>query len=131
VADLQGTVNLTFLSGGVWPGLRRAAGTLLDANAYGSVAALAGPIAFVSIPYLGIRHARVAQAVALALNWAGRGCPAHAPQWCAACLERCCWCMSSFAPGGATTARENARHCWRALPSWCCSWRSAQARSAR
>ncbi len=71
VAIYQGTVNMAFLSGGIWPGLRRAAGTLLDANAYGSVAALAGPIAFVSIPYLRFRHARVAQAAVLALNWAG------------------------------------------------------------
>jgi O-antigen ligase/polysaccharide polymerase Wzy-like membrane protein len=71
VAIYQGTVNMAFLSGGIWPGLRRAAGTLLDANAYGSVAALAGPIAFVSIPYLRIRHTRVAQAAVLALNWAG------------------------------------------------------------
>ena len=71
VAIYQGTVNMAFLSGGIWPGLRRAAGTLLDANAYGSVAALAGPIAFVSIPYLRIRHTRAAQAAVLALNWAG------------------------------------------------------------
>ena len=71
VAIYQGTVNIAFLSGGVWPGLRRAAGTLLDANAYGTVAAFAGPIAFVSIPHLGWRHARAAQAAALAVNWAG------------------------------------------------------------
>ena len=71
VAIYQGTVNIAFLSGGVWPGLRRAAGTLLDANAYGTVAAFAGPIAFVSIPHLGWRHARPAQAAALAINWAG------------------------------------------------------------
>ncbi len=71
VAVYQGTVNMAFLSGGVWPGLLRAAGTLLDANAYGAVAALAGPIAFVSIPYLGIRQPRFAQAAALALNWGG------------------------------------------------------------
>ena len=71
VAIYQGTVNMAFLSGGIWPGLRRAAGMLLDANAYGSVAALAGPIAFVSIPYLRIRHTRAAQAAVLALNWAG------------------------------------------------------------
>jgi len=71
VAIYQGTVNMAFLSGGIWPGLRRAAGTLLDANAYGSVAAVAGPIAFVSIPYLRIRHTRAAQAAVLALNWAG------------------------------------------------------------
>ena len=71
VAIYQGTVNIAFLSGGVWPGLRRAAGTLLDANAYGTVAAFAGPIAFVSIPYLRWRHTRAAQAAALAINWAG------------------------------------------------------------
>ena len=71
VAIYQGTVNMAFLSGGIWPGLRRAAGTLLDANAYGTVAALAGPIAFVSIPSLRIRHTRLAQAAALALNWGG------------------------------------------------------------
>ena len=71
VAIYQGTVNIAFLSGGPWPALRRAAGTLLDANAYGTVAALAGPLAFVSIPFLPIRHPRAAQAAALALNWAG------------------------------------------------------------
>ena len=71
VAIYQGTVDIAFLSGGVWPGLRRAAGTLLDANAYGTVAAFAGPIAFVSIPHLGWRHPRPAQAAALAINWAG------------------------------------------------------------
>jgi len=71
VAIYQGTVNIAFLSGGVWPGLRRAAGTLLDANAYGIVAAFAGPLAFVSIPSLRLRHTRTAQAAALAVNWAG------------------------------------------------------------
>ncbi|HEY3159824.1 MAG TPA: O-antigen ligase family protein [Vicinamibacterales bacterium] len=71
VAIYQGTVDIAFLSGGVWPGLRRAAGTLLDANAYGTVAAFAGPIAFVSIPHLHWRHTRSAQAAALAINWAG------------------------------------------------------------
>jgi O-antigen ligase len=71
VAIYQGTIDIAFLSGGVWPGLRRAAGTLLDANAYGTVAAFAGPLAFVSIPYLRRRHTRSAQAAALAINWAG------------------------------------------------------------
>ena len=71
VAIYQGTVDIAFLSGGVWPGLRRAAGTLLDANAYGTLAAFAGPLAFVSIPSLRIRHMRSAQAGALAINWAG------------------------------------------------------------
>jgi hypothetical protein len=71
VAIYQGTVNMGFLSGGPWPGLRRAAGTLLDANAYGATAAIGGPLAFVCVPYLPIRYQRPAQAVALALNWAG------------------------------------------------------------
>jgi hypothetical protein len=85
VAIYQGTVDVGFLSGGPWPGLRRAAGTLLDANAYGTIAAFAGPIAFVSIRSLR-RGAdpsayakasadrsgpRSAQAAALAINWAG------------------------------------------------------------
>lgn len=71
VAIYQGTVNIAFLSGLIWPDLRRAAGTLLDANAYGMVAALAGPMAFVSMPHLNWRHTRFAQAAALAVNWGG------------------------------------------------------------
>ena len=71
VAIYQGTVNMAFLNAGPWIGLRRAAGTLLDANAYGAIAALAGPLAFVSIPYLRLRHPRQLQATALAVNWAG------------------------------------------------------------
>jgi hypothetical protein len=71
VAIYQGTVNIGFLSGGVWPDLRRAAGTLLDANAYGAIAALAGPLAFVAIPALRPRHVRIWQSAALAINWAG------------------------------------------------------------
>src|SRR5712691_9666075 len=71
VAIYQGTVNMAFLNAGPWIGLRRAAGTLLDANAYGAIAALAGPLAFVSIPYLRPRHPRQLQAAALAINWAG------------------------------------------------------------
>jgi hypothetical protein len=71
VGVYQGTVNMAFLSGGIWPGLHRAAGTLLDANAYGSLAAIAGPLAFVSLPYLTQRHTRAMQAAVLGVNWAG------------------------------------------------------------
>jgi len=71
VAVYQGLVDISFLSGGPWPGLQRAAGTLLDANAYGAIAALAGPVAFVSIPHLRIRHTRITQGAVLAINWAG------------------------------------------------------------
>src|SRR5439155_26981441 len=71
IAIYQGTINMAFLSSEPWIGLRRAAGTLLDANAYGAVAAVAAPLAFVSIPYLRIRHVPAAQAAALAVNWTG------------------------------------------------------------
>ena len=71
VAIVQGTMAMSFLNAEPWIGLRRAAGTMLDANAYGAVAAMAGPLAFVSLPQLRIRHLRVWQASALAINWAG------------------------------------------------------------
>jgi hypothetical protein len=71
VAIVQGTIAMSFLNAEPWIGLRRAAGTMLDANAYGAVAAVAGPLAFVSIPRLLNRHVRALQASALAINWAG------------------------------------------------------------
>ena len=71
IALYQGTIDFTFLSGGPWPGMLRATGTFLDANAYGTMAAIAGPLAFVSIPHLRLRCGRVAQTAVLALNWAG------------------------------------------------------------
>jgi len=70
-AIVQGTIAMSFLNAEPWIGLRRAAGTMLDANAYGAVAAVAGPLAFVSIPRLLHRHVRPLQASALAINWAG------------------------------------------------------------
>jgi len=71
VAVIQGTVAMAFLNEEPWIGLRRAAGTMLDANAYGAVAAVAAPLAFVSLPQLWKRHVRPMQAAVLALNWAG------------------------------------------------------------
>jgi O-antigen ligase len=71
VAVYQGVVDVAFLSGGVWPELHRATGTLLDANAYGTLAAIAGPLAFVSIPRLRLSYERTVQVGVLALNWAG------------------------------------------------------------
>ena len=71
VAIVQGTIAMSFLNAEPWIGLRRAAGTMLDANAYGAVAAVAGPLAFVSLPQLLNRHIRTLQASALAINWAG------------------------------------------------------------
>jgi hypothetical protein len=71
VAIVQGTVDMSFLNAEPWISLRRAAGTMLDANAYGAVAAVAAPLAFVSLPQLWRRHVRTAQGAALAVNWAG------------------------------------------------------------
>jgi hypothetical protein len=70
-AIIQGTMAMSFLNVEPWIDLRRAAGTMLDANAYGAVAAVAGPLAFVSLPRLVNRHVRALQAAALAINWAG------------------------------------------------------------
>jgi O-antigen ligase/polysaccharide polymerase Wzy-like membrane protein len=70
-AIVQGTIAMSFLNAEPWIGLRRAAGTMLDANAYGAVAAVAGPLAFVSLRQLGSRHVRALRAPALAINWAG------------------------------------------------------------
>src|SRR3954452_12200946 len=49
VAVYQGAVDLSFLSTANWIAQRRATGTLLDANAYGMCAILAGPMAFVAL----------------------------------------------------------------------------------
>jgi O-Antigen ligase len=70
-AIVQGTIAMSFLNAEPWIGLRRAAGTMLDANGYGAVAAVAGPLAFVSIPRFLTRQVRAWQASALAINWAG------------------------------------------------------------
>jgi len=45
VAIYQGWIDLTFLSTAFWANERRATGTLLDANGYGMLAALAAPVA--------------------------------------------------------------------------------------
>ena len=45
IAIYQGAIDLQFLSTPFWANERRAAGTLLDANGYGMLAALAGPVA--------------------------------------------------------------------------------------
>ena len=47
VGAYQGFVDITFLSGHVWPSMNRATGTFMDANAFGTIAALMGPAAVV------------------------------------------------------------------------------------
>ena len=61
VAIYQGAVDLSFLNTANWIAQRRATGTLLDANAYGMCAVLAGPIAFVAM-----RAARLKQGTTIA-----------------------------------------------------------------
>jgi O-Antigen ligase len=57
VAVYQGTIDLGVLSTPFWANLARATGTLLDANAFGMCAALAGPLAYLALRDL---HGRVA-----------------------------------------------------------------------
>ncbi len=71
VAVVQGAIDIDVLSTPVWASLRRATGTMLDANAYGATAAIAGPAAL-ALLWTGSRpwHRPAALAV-LAVNWAG------------------------------------------------------------
>ncbi len=70
VAVLQGVVDLTFLSTPFWARMGRAAGTLLDANSYGHIAALAGPIAFLAARSIWPRRLSIAWLL-LTVNWVG------------------------------------------------------------
>jgi hypothetical protein len=70
VALYQGTVDLEFLSSSAWASLDRATGLMLDANAYGMVAALAAPLAGVAACSLQPR-VRWYAAVGFAINWGG------------------------------------------------------------
>jgi len=70
VALVQGTIDITFLNTPFWIDERRAAGTMLDANAYGMAAALAGPVGFLALR--GERRwAAVAAVAVLVANWSG------------------------------------------------------------
>jgi hypothetical protein len=70
VAIVQGTVNLGLLNPEFWAALRRATGTMLDANAYGLCAALAAPIGFLGMRALA-PHAPAAAVMVFAINVAG------------------------------------------------------------
>ena len=71
VAVYQGTVDLTFLSSVEWAARGRATGLMLDANSFGTVAALAGPLAVVAVRSRPWRHGAAAAAAVFAVNWAG------------------------------------------------------------
>ncbi|MFN7918098.1 MAG: hypothetical protein U0Q55_22325 [Vicinamibacterales bacterium] len=67
----QATVNMAFVNGGAHLGLGRASGGLMDANPYGAVAALLGPIAYVLATRSSLRGRRALAVAALALSWYG------------------------------------------------------------
>jgi hypothetical protein len=70
VAIVQGTLDITFLNTPFWTEERRAPGTMLDANAYGFAAALAGPIGFLALRG-GRSHSMLLAATVLVVNWSG------------------------------------------------------------
>jgi hypothetical protein len=70
VAIVQGTMDLGFLSTEFWASLRRATGTMLDANSYGVCAALAAPVGFLGVRALA-PHAPAAAVAVFAVNFAG------------------------------------------------------------
>src|SRR3954469_6722038 len=71
VALYQGAVDLSFLNTANWIAQRRATGTLLDANAYGMCAILAGPIAFVAMRATRLKQGTTIATVILIINVIG------------------------------------------------------------
>jgi hypothetical protein len=71
VAVYQGIVDLGFLSTPEWSLLGRATGTMLDANSYGMVAALAGPLAVAALRAQAARGWMVTGAAVFAVNASG------------------------------------------------------------
>lgn len=66
----QGFFDIGFLSGHLWPAARRAAGTLMDANAFGMLAALWAP-AFLVLGLWGTRLGPAVAVVGFPLAWIG------------------------------------------------------------
>jgi hypothetical protein len=70
VSIVQGTVDVGLLSTEFWASLRRATGTMLDANSYGVCAALAAPVGFLGMRRL-VPRAPAAAVAVFAVNFAG------------------------------------------------------------
>jgi hypothetical protein len=110
VAIVQGSVDPGLLSSPFWASLGRATGTMLDGNAYAMAAAIAGPVGFVALHRIGLRHATLLGTIVLAINVAGMW--ASASRLALVCgvagllaLARAHW--PSAAPAGS---RRPARH---------------------
>jgi hypothetical protein len=71
VAIYQGLIDLEALNTAFWASLRRASGTMLDANAYGICAALAGATAFLALHGGARPRALAIGAVVTAINVTG------------------------------------------------------------
>jgi O-antigen ligase len=71
VAIYQGAIDFSFLSTANWTSLHRATGTLMDANAYGVVAAIGGVLAFLGFYLRRRRSATTAGLAMLAVSFAG------------------------------------------------------------
>ena len=71
VAIAQGVVDIEFMSTPAWASLRRATATMLDANAYGVLAALAGPVAVISLAPLRLTAGPLLAGLTLGINWLG------------------------------------------------------------
>ena len=71
VAIYQGLIDFEALNTTFWASLRRASGTMLDANAYGICAALAGSTAFLALHREARPRALALGAVVTAINVAG------------------------------------------------------------
>ena len=71
VALYQGAIDLSFLNTHNWIAQRRATGTLLDANAYGMCAVLAGPIAFVAMRSTRLKQGTTIATLILIVNVIG------------------------------------------------------------
>ena len=71
VAIAQGVINIEFMSTPAWASLRRATATMLDANAYGVLAALAGPVAVISLAPVRLTNGPLLAGLALGINWLG------------------------------------------------------------
>jgi len=71
VGGYQGFVRIDVLNGHVWPSMNRAAGTFMDANTFGMVAALWGPALIAAALSLGGSRALLLSALAFAASFAG------------------------------------------------------------
>src|SRR5688572_19570899 len=69
VAFVQG-IDVSWLNPEFWAEWKRATGTMLDANAYGTAAAIAGPVGFLALRGRQ-QWSTVGGVLVLALNWAG------------------------------------------------------------